>query len=124
MKTIRDGTNSISHNTVLDDVAAKWPVMSMEDKSFAIPTRMIMQKYTVLGTYSATERLQFLATVPYVINDMYMRQLRRSAMGMDMTMDMQMDTVEGLGDMTLMGLYKLYMDNPDVPTKSLPSESG
>jgi len=119
MKTIRDGTNSISHNTVLDDVAAKWPVMSMEDKSFAIPTRMIMQKYTVLGTYSATERLQFLATVPYVINDMYMRQLRRSAMGMDMTMDMQMDTVEGLGDMTLMGLYKLYMDNPDVPTKKL-----
>ena len=43
MKTIRDGTSKISHNTVLDNVAAKWPTMSMEGKSFAIPTRMIMQ---------------------------------------------------------------------------------
>ncbi len=119
MKTIRDGTSKISHNTVLDNAAAKWPAMSTEGNSFAIPTRMIMQKYTVLGTYSATERLQFLATVPYVINDMYMRHLMRSPMGMDMRMDMKMDTVEGLGDMTIMGLYKLYMDNPDVPTKKL-----
>ena len=63
MKTIRDGTNSISHNTVLDDVAAEWPVTSMEGKSFSTPTRMIMQKYTLLGTYSATERLQLLATL-------------------------------------------------------------
>jgi len=119
MKTIRDGTSKISHNTVLDDVAAEWPVMSTEGKSFSIPTRMIMQKYTVLGTYSATERLQFLTTVPYVIHDMYMRHLVRSPMGMDMRMDMRMDTVEGLGDMTLMGLYKLYMDKPDAPTKKL-----
>ena len=44
----------------------------------------------------------------------------RNSMGMDMTMDMRMDTVEGLGDITIMGLYKLYMNNPDVPTKSLP----
>ena len=30
MKTIRDGTKSISHNTVLDKVAEKWPEMSTE----------------------------------------------------------------------------------------------
>lgn len=119
METIRDGSDSISPNSVLDDVAAEWPAMPMEGESFAVPTRMIMQKYTMLGTYSATDRLQFLLTVPYVINDMDMRMMMRSPMGMDMRMNMEMDTVEGLGDMTLMGLYKLYRDNPDAPAKKL-----
>ena len=40
-------------------------------------------------------------------------------MGMDMTMDMKMDTVEGLGDMTLMGLYQIYEDNHELPAKKL-----
>ncbi|UJS21608.1 MAG: hypothetical protein L3J18_04700 [Candidatus Brocadia sp.] len=119
METIRDGSDRIGHNTLLDQVAAEWPAMPMDGKSFAIPTRMIMQKYTVLGTYSVTERLQFLTTVPYVINDMDMRMVMRSPMGMDMRMDMEMDTIEGLGDMTLMGLYKPYLDNPDAPAKKL-----
>ncbi|WKZ18167.1 MAG: transporter [Candidatus Jettenia sp. CY-1] len=119
MKTIRDGTNSISHNDVLEKKAEEWPMMPMDTKSFSIPTRMIMQKYTLLGVYSFTEKFQFLATVPYVKNDMNMRSITRNPMGMDMIMDMEMDTVEGLGDVTLMGLYTLYTDAPVLPTKKL-----
>ena len=143
MKTIREGSHRISHNSVLDNVAAEWPEMPEESKSFSIPTRMIMQKYTLLGAYAATERLQFLATVPYVINDMNMRMVARGAGSShhhhtaplarqtylrtqansttlnDMRMDMKMDTVEGLGDMTLMGLYTLYTDKSALPTKKL-----
>ncbi|CAG1771572.1 hypothetical protein BAC3_01916 [uncultured bacterium] len=141
MMTIKDGSHKISHNSVLDNVAAEWPEMPEEAKSFSIPTRMIMQKYTLLGAYAATERLQFMATVPYVINDMNMRMVTRgagshhhhykaslvpqmyfrtfasTASESDMRMDMKMDTVEGLGDMTLMGLYTLFTDKPTLPTK-------
>ncbi len=91
MKTIRDSSNSISHNTVLDRITSEWPIMPSETKSFSNPTSMIMQKYAFLGTYRLTERFQFLVNIPYVINDMYMRKITRSAMGMDM----KMDTVEG-----------------------------
>ncbi len=61
----------------------------------------------------------WLRNTPYIINDMYMRHLTRNAMCMDMIMDMKMDTVEGLGDMTLMGFYQIYTDNHDQPTKRL-----
>ena len=119
MKTIKDGSNGITHDTALENASKDWSMMPMKKESFSIPTRMIMQKYSLLGTYSITDRINVLATVPYVINDMYMRKLTRNTMGMDMTMDMKMDTVEGLGDMTLMGLYQIYEDNHELPTKKL-----
>ncbi len=142
METIREGSQSRSPDSVLDDVAATWPEIPENGKDFSVPTRMIMQKYTLLGTYSATRRLQLLATVPYVINDMDMRMVTRgegsghhhavqrdrqsyprlfaaNATGNDIRMDMEMDTVEGLGDMTLMGLYTLYTDKPDLPAKKV-----
>ncbi|MBW7898888.1 hypothetical protein B188_06740 [Candidatus Brocadiaceae bacterium B188] len=124
METIREGSHSRSPNSVLDDVASTWPKMPKEEKSFSVPTRMIMQKYTLLGTYSATKRFQFMATIPYVINDMDMKMVMRSPMGMDMKMKMEMDAVEGFGDMTLMGLYKVYTDNSDFPTKKLTAGMG
>lgn len=119
MKTIKKGSDGITHNTALENAVKDWPEMPGKKISFSIPTRMIMQKYTLLGTYSLTNRIQFMATVPYVINDMYMRHLMRNPMGMDMTMDMKMDTVEGLGDTTLMGFYQIYADNLDLPTKKI-----
>ncbi len=144
METIREGSQSRSRDSVLDDVAATWPEMPDSGKSFSVPTRMIMQKYTLLGTYSATKRLQFVAMVPYVVNDMDMRMIVRgeggnhhhhhgvqrvrrqfmsplasNAAGNDMRMDMKMDTVEGFGDITLMGLYTLYIDKPDLPAKKI-----
>ncbi|TVM02798.1 MAG: hypothetical protein CV087_08490 [Candidatus Brocadia sp. WS118] len=142
METILDGSHSISPDSVLDDVAATWPEMPEEGKTFSVPTRMIMQKYTLLGTYAVADRIQFLATVPYVINDMDMKMITRGKGGghhhapqlvkesypgplatdttdNDMRMNMKMDTVEGLGDITLMGLYTLYTDKPDLPAKKV-----
>ncbi len=119
MKTIKDGSNGITHDTALENASENWSKMPMKGESFSIPTWMIMQKHSLLGTYSITDRINVLATVPYVINDMYMRKLTRNTMGMDMTMDMKMDTVEGLGDMTLMGIYQIYEDNHELPTKKL-----
>ena len=72
METIREGSHSISPNSVLDNVAAEWPEMPEDGKSYSVPTRMIMQKYNLLGTYTISKRIQLLATVPYVINDMDM----------------------------------------------------
>lgn len=74
-----------------------------------------MQKYTFLGVYRIMDRFHVLVNIPYVINDMYMRKVTRNTMGMDM----KMDTVEGLGDMTLMSLYTLYTDKPAHPKKKL-----
>ena len=119
METIREGSNSVSPNTVLDRTTSEWPTMPLETKSFSVPTRMIMQKYTFLGVYRIMDRFHFLVNIPYVINDMYMRKVTRNTMGMDMKMDMKMDTVEGLGDMTLMSLYTLYTDKPAHPKKKL-----
>lgn len=142
METIREGSHSISPNSVLDNVAAEWPEMPEDGKSFSVPTRMIMQKYTLLGTYAATRRLQFLATVPYVINDMdmkmvtrgagsghhhaaqrglqsYLRPLASDTTENDVRMNMKMNTVEGLGDITLMGLYTLYANKTELPTRKV-----
>ncbi|MEP9410434.1 MAG: hypothetical protein HRF42_03370 [Candidatus Brocadia sp.] len=142
MKTIREGSQSRSPDSILDDVEATWPEMPDSGKSFSVPTRMIMQKYTLLGMYSATKRLQFLITVPYVVNDMdmrmivrgegsnhhhdvqrgqlsYQRPLTSDTTGNDMRMNMEMDTVEGFGDITLMGLYTLYANKPDLPAKKV-----
>src|SRR3989337_4437596 len=90
MKTIRDGSDSVSHNTVLDRITSEWPMIPSETRSFSIPTRMIMQKYSFLGAYRLTERFQFLVNIPYVINDMYMRKITRNAMRPAMTMAISM----------------------------------
>ncbi|MGQ3683421.1 MAG: hypothetical protein ACUBOA_00090 [Candidatus Loosdrechtia sp.] len=115
MKTILDGDSKIGRNEVLTRELEKRPGTDR----FSIPTRMTMQKYSLVGLYSVTERVQFLAAVPYVVNNMNMRSIRRNTMGMDMIMDMKMDTVEGLGDVTLMGLYTLYADKLTPPAKKL-----
>lgn len=131
MKTIRDGDDRVRPDDVLEGISARWPATLQEARSFTVPTRMIMQKYTLLGVYRFTEKIQFLASLPYVINDMNMRMVTRGANGgqhhhavsdtpgNDVKMDMKMSTVEGMGDMTLMGLYTIYADNVVQPEKKL-----
>jgi outer membrane putative beta-barrel porin/alpha-amylase len=108
MEKIKHGTDTVSP----DDTIARnrQPLMS-----YSVPTRMTMQKVTVVGALPVNERVQLLAFVPYIINDMDMRS--QSAMGM--TMDMRMNTVSGLGDVTLLGLYTAYTDAPVRPTSRL-----
>lgn len=123
METIRDGDSRIGSNTLLDKVTSEWPDMPEGSKSFSIPTRMIMQKYTFTGSYAATDQLEFLVSVPYLINDMDMKMRMRHQMDgeqfMDMDMKMEMDTVEGLGDISIMGLYTLRENEIDHPAERL-----
>lgn len=117
MKTLRKGTDRISPDTILDNEAAGWPGMPAETREFSVPAEMRMQKWTILGAYPATERLQFLAIIPFVINDMDMRMIMRTPMGLTTKMPHSMDTVDGLGDITLIGLYMAYTDAPIRPAK-------
>ena len=104
MKTIKNGTDEVSPEEAITR-------NKQMGKTYSVPTEMIMLKISLVGVLPVNERLQVMASVPYLINDMDMR--RRSAMGMDM--DMSMDTVEGLGDVSIMGLYTLYTDAPVRP---------
>lgn len=108
METIKDGTDKISPDDVIN---RKW----MMGGSYSVPTKMTMEKLSLIGSYPATERFQILGIVPYVKNNMDMR--RKNNMGM--VMDMKMDNVQGIGDITLMGLYTAYTDAPIRPTQRL-----
>lgn len=119
METLREGKDSINPDTVLDRKASEWPMMPMGTKEFSVPVEMTMQRWSILAAYPATERWQFLAIIPYIRNEMDMRHLKRDMMGMNMRMDMKMDPVDGLGDITIMGLYTAYTDAPIRPTERL-----
>jgi len=108
METIREGTGQISP----DDAIAR---NKEAGKSYKVPLNMRMQKVSLVAAFPVNERLTLLASVPYVINDMEMRNM--SAMGM--VMDMRMETVSGLGDVTLLALYTLYADAPVRPARRL-----
>ncbi len=113
MKTIRKGTGSVSPSEAIAD--NQQPM-----NGYSVPTEMVMQKYTLTVVRPIDERLMAVAFVPYLINDMDMRM--RSAMGMDM--EMTMDTVSGLGDISVMALYTAYTDAPIRPTKKLTIGAG
>lgn len=83
--------------------------------SFAVPTSMTMEKLSLIAVKPIGARWQMLGIVPYVRNNMDM--LMKSPMGM--LMPMEMDTVQGLGDITAMALFTAYTDAPVRPTRRL-----
>src|SRR3990167_7307022 len=108
MGSIREGTRVIAPDTVINK---KW----VSGSSFSVPTKMTMQKLSLIAGYPATEILQFLSIVPYVKNDMDMRMKGKTGTLMNHTMD----TVQGIGDITLLGLYTAYTDAPIRPEQRL-----
>lgn len=104
MKTIKEGTDEVSPDEV---ISRKW----MIGGSYSVPTEMTMEKLSFVGAYPATDKLHLIAVVPYIRNNMDMRM--KDSMGM--LMDRKMDTIEGLGDVTVMGLYTAYSDAPVRP---------
>lgn len=114
MGTIKKGSSEISPDQVLQDKIAEGA------SRFIVPTQMVMQKYSLIAAYPATPRLSLIGILPYVINDMDMRQMT----DMGMTMDMEMERVQGLGDIAFMGLYTLYQDAPIRPSSRLTAGIG
>ena len=108
MVTIRNGTNSVTPDQVIDQ---HWNMGS----SYSVPTKMIMEKLSFIGAYPVNERWQILGIVPLVRNQMDMRQKS----GMGMVMNMTMDTISGLGDVSALALYTAYTDAPVRPKERL-----
>lgn len=105
METILHGTDEVTPDQVIDTFWAP-------GRSYAVPTKMTMEKLSVIGALPISARWQLLGVVPYVRNDMDMRQ--KNAMGM--VMNMTMETIEGLGDVTLLAMYTAHTDAPVRPT--------
>jgi hypothetical protein len=84
-------------------------------KYTSIPVDMDMIKYTMTAGYGFSSRLKAFISVPYVRNTMDMTR-GMTMMGTTTWMDMTMEPVKGLGDVTAMALYRLYTNREIRPT--------
>ena len=105
MKSILQGTTKVSPEQVIQTTLAGKAGMYM------VPTRMVMSKISTNISYRMDEDNAFILSAPYVINDMDMR------MGMKMMpaspivySNMTMDTIKGIGDVSLLYLRDIYKD--------------
>lgn len=108
METILDGTDKVSPDEVLNQF---WTSGS----SFMVPVKMTMEKLSFIGAKPINERWSLIGIVPYLRNNMDMRM--RNPAGM--TMDMTMDEISGLGDVSLLAFYTAYTDAPIRPKERL-----
>lgn len=106
METIREGTASRSPDEVLDDRLMRGAM------KYSVPTKMVMQKYTVAADYRPAESWRLAATLPYLVNDMDMRMAMSGGMGAPVKSDVTMDRVQGVGDATLGAFYSLVAPAP------------
>lgn len=111
MKTLLNGTNEKSPNEVIKDKLG-----ATNGATYKVPTEMIMKKYNLLASYPVSDKLVILGTIPYLVNDMNMRMGMRM-MGNIKTSSMSMDTISGIGDISIVGLYTVYEDAEIRPTK-------
>lgn len=108
MVTIRNGTDSISPDAVID-------LFWSGGNAYSVPTKMVMEKLSFIGAWPINERWQVLGIVPYIRNNMDMR----SKSNMGMVMDMKMKTISGLGDASVLAFYTAYTDAPVRPKERL-----
>jgi len=78
-----------------------------------LPISMDMIKYTLTVGYGFSSRFKAFLSLPYVRNTMKMSSFEDPMMGW---MDMDMQPTSGVGDATLMGLYRLYTNRDLRPT--------
>lgn len=96
-----------------------------QGKYTVIPTRMEMAKYTLTAAYGLSPKFSAFVSIPYLRNTMDMEMLM--SMGMNMPaewMEHSMEPVKGIGDLTVMGLYRLYTNNDVMPTETLTAGLG
>lgn len=80
----------------------------------SLPVDMNMMKYTMTAGYGFSPKFKAFLSIPYIRNTMDMT--RNTGMAW---MDMTMEPVSGLGDITAMGLYRLYTDREIRPTNAV-----
>jgi outer membrane putative beta-barrel porin/alpha-amylase len=82
----------------------------------SLPLSMDMTRYTLTAGYGFTPRFKAFVSVPYVRNTMDMTSSNGALLGWT---DMTMPPVSGLGDVTVMGLYRIYTDREIRPTSAV-----
>lgn len=81
-----------------------------------IPTEMEMTRYTLTAAYRFTPKLSAFVAIPYIRNTMDM--VAAIDMGAEMgmaAMGLAMESVNALGDVTVMGLYRIYENDENRP---------
>jgi hypothetical protein len=106
MDKLREGATERS----LDYVKATFPQYT------SLPVTMDMMKYTMTAGYGFSPQFKAFVSVPYIRNTMDMTMLN---LFMGMWMDSTMAPVSGLGDITVMGLYRIYRDREIRPTDAV-----
>lgn len=109
--------------TLMDRLKEGSTKKSVEDvmdagKYMSIPTRMEMTKYTLTAAYGFSPSFSAFVTIPYIRNTMDMQMFMDMGMGMEW-MKHAMEPVDGSGDITAMGLYRIYTDRDIRPTDVL-----
>ena len=111
MKTNLQGSNEIAPDTIIANALAGRAGM------YAVSADMTMQKIAANISYRLDEDNAFILTVPYIINDMNMRMgMKMMAMSPIMYSNNDMDTIRGMGDVSLMYMRDLYKD-ADIRTR-------
>ena len=117
MGRLMNGKDEVSVKQVLDK---HFPATGMA--RYMVPTEHIMQKISVSGAYTVNDKLQILGVVPFVINDMKMKMRMRMNPMMPMMImerDTVMDTISGLGDISLIAQWNVFQDQEIRPTSRL-----
>lgn len=109
MKTNKQGTSKISPQQIIANRLAAGGVMM-----YGASNNMTMQKIAANFSYRMDEDNAFVLTVPYLINDMEMMMARAAAP--TMYMKSNMETIQGLGDVSLLYLRDVYKDT-DIRTR-------
>jgi hypothetical protein len=105
MKTNKQGSSDIADDTIIANELAGRAGM------FGVSSDMVMQKIAANLSYRMDQNNAFILTVPYVINDMDMRMgMKMMAMSPIVYSNSTMDTVKGLGDISLLYLRDIYKD--------------
>lgn len=84
----------------------------------SLPITMDMMKYTLTAGYGFTPKFKTFVSIPYIRNTMDMEVFMNMGMGNEW-MKHEMEPVEGIGDITVMGLYRLYTNMETRPTDTL-----
>jgi hypothetical protein len=107
MDDLREGTRKKSLREVMD-----------ERKYTKLPVDMQMIKYSLNAVHDISNKFTTIVSIPYIRNTMEMK------MGMTMGMGVQwrdhvMTPVQGLGDLSVMGLYHCYPKGGDIKSDIL-----
>ncbi len=107
--TLMDKLREGSERRSLEEVQA-------EGRYTSIPTKMEMTKYSLTAAYGFSPRLKAFVTIPHIRNTMDMSRFMSMGMGMPSWMVHAMKPTMGLGDITVMALYRIYVNNDVMPT--------